>query len=77
MTRRVPRPGRETSRIGRRRFLGGAAASTLALGASAPVVRAAPVRGRGAGNLGETIRIGAIGVGGRASLLLEQLPPEA
>ena len=77
MTRRVPRPGRETSRIGRRRFLGGAAAATLALGASAPAVRAAPVRGRGAGNLGETIRIGAIGVGGRASLLLEQLPPEA
>ena len=55
--------------IDRRRFLGAAAAASLP----------ASGRGKSGGRPGphERIRVGAIGVGGRASLLLEQLPDEA
>ncbi|NBV47388.1 MAG: gfo/Idh/MocA family oxidoreductase, partial [Planctomycetia bacterium] len=60
------------SRVGRRRFL--AATGTLALvGRPVRMVPAAdPPTGPG-----DTVRVGAIGVGWRASLLLEQLPAGA
>ncbi len=59
-------------RAGRRRFL----AATGALALLGRPVRMVPAADPPTGP-GETVRIGAIGVGGRASLLLEQLPPGA
>src|SRR5580693_2383794 len=61
-----------SSGTSRRQFLGAAAG---ALGGPLLISRSARAAGRvGAG---ERIRVGAIGVGGRASLLLQQLPESA
>ena len=59
---------RSRGRPGRRRF--------LALSAAAGAAALLP-RGRAAAGPSEQVRVGAIGVGGRASLLLEQLPEGA
>jgi predicted dehydrogenase len=67
-----------TQRSNRRQFLG-AGATALAAGAiGAPLIVShsnKPARGQTSAN--ERIRVGAIGVGGRAALLLEQLPESA
>lgn len=67
-----------TAKLGRREFLKRAGGSVAAVGMAAPWfvprhVLAAP--GRPGAN--ERITVGAIGVGGRASLLLQQLPESA
>lgn len=76
-TRHTP-PAALPLRCDRRRFLVGAAVAG-AIGASRGA-GAAPALARSPGNEtgpGDRVRVGAIGVGGRASLLLEQLPPGA
>ncbi len=61
----------------RRRFLG-AAAGTLAAGAiGGPIAVSRAARAAGRIGANDRIRVGAIGVGGRASLLLQQLPEGA
>src|SRR5580698_10543166 len=65
------------SRTSRRRFLG-TAAGTLAAGAiGGPLVLSRPAGAAGRVGANDRIRVGAIGVGGRASLLLQQLPEDA
>lgn len=60
-------------RLARRRFLG---ATTLSF--AGPMIAARHViAGSGQTPPGERIRVGAIGVGGRGSLLLQQLPESA
>ena len=66
---------RSRGRTGRRRFL---ALSAAAAGAAALLPRPPAAAGPPAkAGPSETVRVGAIGVGGRASLLLEQLPEGA
>jgi predicted dehydrogenase len=61
----------------RRQFLG-TAARTLAAGAlGGPLLVARSARAAGRTGANDRIRVGAIGVGGRASLLLQQLPESA
>lgn len=66
---------RSRGRTGRRRFL---ALSAAAAGAAALLPRRPAAAGASAkAGPSESVRVGAIGVGGRASLLLEQLPEGA
>jgi predicted dehydrogenase len=66
-----------TGRTSRRRFLG-AAAGTVATGAiGGPLLLSRTARAAGGTGANDRIRVGAIGVGGRASLLLQQLPESA
>ena len=68
-----------TSRSSRRRFLGAATGAALAAGAmSVPSLFPRPaIGGIGQSAPSNRIRVGAIGVGGRATLLLQQLPESA
>jgi predicted dehydrogenase len=66
----------QRGRTSRRRFLG-TAAGTLAVAALGPGIATRAVRAAGKTGANDRIRVGAIGVGGRASLLLQQLPESA
>jgi predicted dehydrogenase len=74
MNHQDPSGNRRTSR---RDFLG-TAAGTLAAGAlGGPLLVSRSARAAGRAGASDRIRVGAIGVGGRASLLLQQLPESA
>ena len=67
------------SRVDRRQFLGTASAATLAAGViAAPLfVPRHLLAGSGKTPPSDRVRVGAIGVGGRGTLLLQQLPESA
>ena len=65
-----------TGQSSRRQFLG-AAASTVAGALSAPLLVSSRALAAGRTGANDRIRVGAIGVGGRANLLLQQLPESA
>jgi predicted dehydrogenase len=65
-------------RSNRRQFLGASAAALAAGAVGAPfIVSSSTKSARGQTSANERIRVGAIGVGGRGTLLLEQLPESA
>ena len=73
------RQTKDNRRIDRRQFIGTASAASLAVGAtSAPLfVPRRLLAGSGKTPPSERVRVGAIGVGGRGTLLLQQLPESA
>lgn len=73
------RQTKDNRRIDRRQFIGTASAASLAVGAtSAPLfVPRRLLAGPGKTPPSERVRVGAIGVGGRGTLLLQQLPESA
>lgn len=73
-----PKPLSATNRATRRQFLGTTAATLAASAIGAPMfVPRSALAAPGKPGANERITVGAIGVGGRASLLLEQLPEGA
>jgi predicted dehydrogenase len=64
-------------RTSRRRFLGTAAGTVAAGAIGGPLLLSRAGRAAGRDGVNDRIRVGAIGVGGRASLLLQQLPESA
>jgi predicted dehydrogenase len=66
-----------SGRTSRREFLGTAAGTVAAGALGGPLLVSRGARAAGSGGANDRIRVGAIGVGGRASLLLKQLPESA
>src|SRR5580700_4300327 len=66
-----------SGRTSRRRFLGAAVGSVATGAIGGPLLLSRTARAAGGTGANDRIRVGAIGVGGRASLLLQQLPESA
>jgi predicted dehydrogenase len=67
----------QSHRVSRRHFLGTTTAALAATAGGAPLFVARRTAAFGQTSANERIRVGAIGVGGRAALLLQQLPESA